>query len=170
MSKITDLYDYFLEFPECKNLLPITTEVERGKEIFFPRGSSSVYAVTNEKYDVLGNYNSVFEPYYSVYDDWQMNLYRYADANDDTQNETNINISYYQDVENICNRLLSNNQQRILPDYNGLKVFAIIPTGTMPVVWGADTNNQQITYAITIRVYYVNPNKRIDVEFNEYQN
>lgn len=166
MSKITDLYDYFLKCPECKNLLPITGEADRGKEIFFPRGSSPVYAVTNESYDVLGNYNSVFEPYSSVYDDWQMNLYRYADPNDETQDETNINISYYEDVEKICNWLLANNENRDLPDYNGLKIFAIIPTGTMPVIWGADTDNQQITYAITIRVYYVNPNKAIGVEFD----
>ena len=45
MSKITDLYDYFLECPECKNLLPITGEADRGKEIFFPRGSSPIYGI-----------------------------------------------------------------------------------------------------------------------------
>ena len=165
MSKITDLYDYFLKCPECKNLLPITGEVDRGKEIFFPRGSSPVYGITNESYDVLGNYNSVFEPYSSVYDDWQMNLYRYADPNDETQDETNINIENYEDVEKICNWILQNNTNRYLPKYNGEKVVAIVPTGTMPNIWDADETKQMITYVITIRVYFVNPNPRIEVEY-----
>ena len=55
MSKITDLYDYFLQCPYLKQLLPITSEAERGKDIFFPRGSSPVYATQNENIDVLGN-------------------------------------------------------------------------------------------------------------------
>ena len=63
MSKITDLYDYFLQCPYLKQLLPITAEAERGKDIFFPRGSSPVYAMQNENIDVLGNYNGTMTTY-----------------------------------------------------------------------------------------------------------
>ena len=165
MSKITDLYDYFLNCPQCQDLLPITGEATRGKEIFFPRGSSPIYATQNENLDVLGNYNSTFSPYPSLYEDWQMNLYRYADPNDETQDKTNINIENYEDVEKICNWILQNNTNRYLPKYNGEKVVAIVPTGTMPNIWDADETKQMITYVITIRVYFVNPNPRIEVEY-----
>ena len=166
MSKITDLYDYFLECPYLKKLLPISAEEERGKDVFFPRGSSPIYAVTDERYDVLGNYNSTLTPYLSVYDDWQMNLYRYADPSDERQDKTNINIKKYDEVENVNKWILEKNGNKDLPNYNGLKIFGVVPAGTMPVIWGADTERQEITYAITIRVYYVNPNKPVEVEFN----
>ena len=166
MSKITDLYDYFLTFPQLKKLLPITSDAERGKDIFFPRGSSPIYAVTDENIDVLGNYNSNMTPYPSMYEDWQMNLYRAIDTNDETQDETNINLSYYDDVESVCNEILARNSQKDFPKYSGEKVFSILPTGSMPVIWGSDMSKELITYAITIRVYYVNPQPKIEVEFD----
>ena len=164
MSKITDLYDYFLTFPRLKKLLPITSDAERGKDIFFPRGSSPIYAVTDENIDVLGNYNSNMRPYPSMYDDWQINLYRGIDINDETQDETNINIYHYEDVESICNELFARNSKKHFPRYSGEKVFSIFPTGSMPIIWGSDMSKEMITYAITIRVYYVNPHKQIEVE------
>ena len=83
MSKITDLFDYFLNCPQLHDLLAISGEASKGKEIFFPRGSSPIYATQNENIDVLGNYNGTFLPFPSLYEDWQMNLYRHADPNDD---------------------------------------------------------------------------------------
>ena len=164
MSKITDLYDYFLEFSNLHDLLPVTAEAERGKEMFFPRGSTPIYGLQNEKIDVLGNYQGTFEPYLSIREDWQFNLFRYADPNDETQDGTNINIENYNDVQAVCNELLAKNAKKIFPNYGGENVIAIIPTGTMPVIWGADIGKQQITYAITIGVYYVNPHRRIEAE------
>ena len=165
MSKITDLFDYFLNCPQLHDLLAISGEASKGKEIFFPRGSSPIYATQNENIDVLGNYNGTFSPFPSLYEDWQMNLYRHADPNDETQDETNVNIEDYEDVEEICNWILRNNANRVLPKYNGEKVVAIIPTGTNPIVWDVDEAKQMITYVITIRVYFVNPNPRIEVEY-----
>ena len=166
MSKITDLYDYFLQCPYLKQLLPITAEAERGKDIFFPRGSSPVYATQNENIDVLGNYNATMTPYPSIFEDWQMNCYRYADPNDETQDSENINIVNHDEVEKICKWLFDKNSARELPCYAGEKVFAVVPTETKPGIWGADVDRQEIVYAITIRVYYVNPQPKIEVEFD----
>lgn len=168
MSKITDLYDYFLQCPHLKSLLPITTEIERGKDVFIPRGSSPVYAIVNENVDVVGNYNSIMMPFPSIFEDWQINCYRYADPNDETQNGDNINIINHDDVEKICKWLFEKNAKKQLPEYGGEKVFGIIPTETKPGIWGADVDRQQIVYAITIRVYFVNPNERVEVEVDGY--
>lgn len=165
MSKITDLYDYFLKCPQCQELLPITGAVERGKEIFFPRGSSAVYANQNEQFDVIGNYSSTFTPYKSIYEDWQINFYKDAEPNDEIQDERNINILSYEDVEEVCKWILQNNAKRILPKYNGEKVIAIVPTGTMPIIWDTEEMKKIIAYAITVRIYFINPHPKIEVEY-----
>jgi hypothetical protein len=165
MSKTTDLYDFFLECPYCQDLLPISADTSRGADVFFPRGSSSIYALQNERLDVLGNYSCTMMPYPSIFEDWQMNCYRETDPNDETQNGNNLNIIAHDEVEKICKWILEKNAKRELPKYSGERVFAIIPTETKPAIWGADALTNEIVYAIIVRVYFVNPEKMIDIEY-----
>ena len=169
MSKITSLFDYMRLCPKLNKLWAIVGEAERGSQVIFPRGSSPIYGMQNERVDVVGNYEGVLAPYASIYEDFQINMYQYADPNDESDAAENVNVLSYQDVEDVCSWILSQNAKRILPVVEGLRIISIEPTGTIPTIWGADEDKQMVAYAITIRLRYVNPNPRIEVEY-EYTN
>lgn len=176
MSKITDLFDFMIECPELSGLWLITAEADRGTRVIFNRGSSSVYNMQNEMIDVLGGYSGLLMPYPSVYEEFQINMYQPADPRDSNTGENNINALSYQETENVCTWLFNQNApdkitgKRNLPKFGDEKVIAIIPTGTTSTIWGYDENKQIIIYAITARVYYVNTQPKIEVEFNGIEN
>ena len=166
MSKITSLFDYMRLCPQLSKLWPIVGESERGARIIFPRGSSPIYGMRNEMVDVAGNYEGILAPYASIYEDFQINMYQYADPKDKSEAESNMNVLSYQEVEDVCTWILEQNSKRVLPNIDGIRVISIEPTGTIPTVWGTDEEQQTIAYAITVRLRYVNPNPQIGVEFN----
>lgn len=165
MSKISSLFDYMRLCPSLTNLWSIVGEAERGTQVIFPRGSSPIYGMENEIKDVTGNYEGIMFPYPSIYEDFQINMYQYADPNDDSTGSNNVNVLSYQEVEDVCTWLLAQNANRKLPQIDGMRIISIEPTGTMPTVWGADEDKQIIAYAITVRLRYVNPNPQIEVEY-----
>lgn len=164
MSKITTLFNYMRQCPQLNNLWSIMGEAEEGAQIIFPRGSSPIYEAQNERFDVADDYNCTLQPYPSIFEDFQINMVQHADPNDDTYGADNVNVLSYQEVEDVCSWVLKQNAVRNLPKINGLRVVSIEPTGTSPVVWSVDEGEQLIVYAITVRLRYVNPNPRIDVE------
>lgn len=164
MSKITTLFNYMRQCPQLNNLWSIMGEAEEGAQIIFPRGSSPIYAAQNERFDVAAGYNCTLQPYPSIFEDFQINMVQHADPNDDTYGADNVNVLSYQEVEDVCSWVFKQNAVRNLPKINGLRVVSIEPTGTSPVVWSVDEGEQLIVYAITVRLRYVNPNPRIDVE------
>lgn len=164
MSKITSLFNYMRQCPQLNNLWSIMGEAEEGAQIIFPRGSSPIYAPQNEFFDAVDGYNCTLQPYPSIFEDFQINMVQRADPNDDTYGADNVNVLSYQEVEDVCSWVLTQNAERNLPKINGLRVVSIEPTGTSPVVWSVDEGEQLIVYAITVRLRYVNPNPRIDVE------
>ena len=163
MSKISSLFNFLRQCPQLNNLWSIVGEADEGAQIIFPRGSSPIYAVTDEYFDNLGAYNGTLEPYPSIYEDFQIDMVQKTDPNDDREDENNVNVMEYDEVEAVCNWILQQNSIRNLPDFGGLKVLSIEPTGTAPVVWSVDEGEQLVVYAITVRVRYVNPNPRMDV-------
>ena len=164
MSKISDLFNYMRQCPQLNNLWSIVGDMEEGSQIIFPRGSSPAYAMANEGFDVAGGYNGIMEPYPSIFEDFQINMVQHADPNDGSYDINNVNIMSYQDVEDVCSWVFKQNSNRNLPKFGQLNVISIETTGTAPVVWGSDKSEQIIVYAITVRVRYVNPYARIDVE------
>lgn len=164
MSKITTLFNYMRQCPQLNNLWSIIGDADEGAQIIFPRGSSPIYAAQKEGFDVYDNYNCILQPYPSIFEDFQINMVQRADPNDDTYGADNVNVLSYQDVEDVCSWVLAQNANRNLPKINGLRVVSIEPTGTAPVVWSVDEGEQLIVYAITVRLRYVNPNPRIDIE------
>ncbi len=165
MSKISSLFDYMRQCPQLTNLWSIVGEAEEGTQIIFPRGSSSIYAPQDEKFDVCGDYSCTLQPYPSIFEDFQIDMVQHIDPNDDTEGESNVNVLSYQEVEDVCSWLLAQNAIRNLPKIEGMRVISIEPTGTAPVVWSVDEGEQMIVYAITVRLRYVNPNPRIEVEY-----
>lgn len=165
MSKISSLFDYMRQCPQLTNLWPIVGEAEEGAQIIFPRGSSSIYAPQNEMLNVYDGYSCTLQPYPSIFEDFQIDMVQRIDPNDDTEDENNINVLSYQEVEDVCSWLLAQNAIRNLPQIEGMRVISIEPTGTAPVAWSVDEGEQIIVYAITVRLRYVNPNPRIEVEY-----
>ena len=169
MSKISSLFDFMRLCPNLTNLWSIVGESERGTQVIFPRGSSPIYGMENEITDIIGNYEGTMVPYPSIYEDFQINMYQYADPSDDSTDSNNVNVLSYQEVEDVCTWILEQNKNRILPRIDGVQVISIEPTGTMTTIWGTDEDQQMIAYAITVRLRYVNPNPQIEVEY-EYTN
>ena len=165
MSKISTLFEYMRQCPQLENLWSIFGEIEKGSQIIFPRGSSPIYAVENESWDVTGEYVGVLSPCPSIFEDFQIDMVQSSDPNDDRVTADNINIVSYDKVEQVCSWLLEQNSKRNLPQIEGLRVLSIEPTGTAPVVWSVDDSKQLIVYAITVRLRYVNPNPRIDMRY-----
>lgn len=163
MSKITVLFNYMRQCPQLNNLWSIVGEADEGAQIIFPRGSSPIYAATSEGFDIMDNYTGQLTPYPSIFEDFQINMVQRADPNDDRTDSDNINVLSYQEVEDVCNWVLTQNANRNLPHIHGLTVLSIEPTGTAPVVWSVDEGEQLIVYAITVRLRYINPNPRIDI-------
>ena len=165
MSKVTDLFDYMRQCPEVTDLWGFASEGEIGTQLIFSRGSSPIYSMQNEQIDVIGNYSGTAVPYPSIFEDFQMNMYKPYDPRDNSYGEDNVNVLSYQECENVCNWLLEQNNKRNLPKINGLKVITIEPTGTTPTFWNRPEEEPIAVYAITVRLRYVNPNKRIGVEY-----
>lgn len=163
MSKISELFNYMRQCPQLNNLWSIIGEIEEGSQIIYPRGSSPVYEMVNEGFDVTEAYNGVMMPYPSVFEDFQINMVQTADPNDDSYEADNVNIMSYQEVEDVCKWVFEQNCRRNLPQLQGLKVISVETTGTAPVVWSSDEKNQLIVYAITLRLRYVNPYPRVDI-------
>lgn len=166
MSKISTLFEYMRQCPQLNNLWSIFGEIEKGSQIIFPRGSSPIYAVEDEGFDVADEYNGTLAPYPSIFEDFQVDMIQRIDPNDDRNTADNINIVSYDEVEQVCTWLLEQNAKRNLPKIEGLKVLSIEPTGTAPIVWSVDDGQQLIVYAITVRLRYVNPNPRINMSYD----
>ena len=163
MSKYANLVNYFRECPGLKQLLGIAGVEERGNCIILPQGASPATQF-NDGYDVHGDYRCEIEPYPSVYEDFQINCYKWYDVNDISRPDGNVNVLSYDEVQSICDWVREQNDNNNFPDI-GEKVTSIDCEPFVPQIQYVNSQEEIVAYFITVRVRYVNPRRKKVVEY-----
>lgn len=155
MSKYANLVNYFRECPQLKNLWSIAATEDRGVNVILPHGASPA-SQYSERVDVDGIYECEIEPYLSVYEDFQINCYKWYDVNDSSLPEKNVNVLSYDEVQSVCDWVRKQNENNKFPDI-GEKVISIECEPFVPQIQYVNLQEEIVAYFITIRVRYVNP-------------
>ena len=163
MSKYANLVNYFRQCPELKKLLGIAGVEERGNYIILPQGASPAVQF-DDGIDCLGNYECEITPYSSVYEDFQINCYKWYDVNDTSRPDGNVNILSYDEVQSICEWVREQNDNNNFPDI-GEKVVSIDCEPFVPQIQYVNAPEEIVAYFITVRVRYVNPRKKKVIEY-----
>ncbi len=164
MSKYANLVNYFRQCPELKQLLGIAGFEERGNCIILPQGASPAVQYS-EGVDTIGMYECEIEPYLSVYEDFQINCYKWYDANDTSKPERNVNVLSYDEVQSICDWVREQDENNNFPDI-GEKVIAIDCEPFVPQIQYVNSQEETVAYFITVRIRYVNPRRKKVVEYD----
>lgn len=162
-DKYVILFEYFRQCPYLKNLLSIASEADKGNTVILPQGASPMWQY-QEKFDTLGNYEAVIEPYPSVYEDFQINCYEWYDVNDTRPPQYNENVLTYQEVSNVCKWVKEQNELRNFPEI-GEKIVSIECNPFVPQIRYVDNDTNTVGYFVTVRIRYVNRFKRACVEY-----
>lgn len=167
MDKYAVLFNYFRQCPYLKNLMSIASLQEEGNTVILPQGASPAVQY-QEEFDVNGYYNCTIEPYPSVYEDFQINCYRYYDVNDTNPPVYNGNILTYEEVVGVCDWVKAQNEANNFPDI-GEMIVSIETNPFVPQVRYVDEKNNIVCYFITVRLRYVNrtPRKTVEYEFTD---
>ena len=140
---------------------------EEGNTVILPQGASPAVQY-QEQLDVNGFYECTIEPYPSVYEDFQINCYRYYDVNDTNPPQFNGNVLTYREVVGVCNWVKAQNEANNFPDI-GEMIVSIETNPFVPQVRYVDEKNNIVCYFITVRLRYVNrtPRKTVEYEFTD---
>ena len=156
MSKITDLFDYLRTCPQLQDLWSIGATEDMGVSVIFPQGSSQAFQYQESK-DTLGGYNCEMIPFPSIYEDYQINLYKYYQASDQSSPQYNINVLNYDECQAVCDWIMEQNAIKNLPSITGLEIVSIECNPLTPQVLYVNVEENTIGYFITVRLRYVNP-------------
>lgn len=169
MSKYAEIFSYMMQCPQLADLWSIAATEELGNSVILPQGASDVVQY-QENTDVNGCYECTIEPYPSVFEDYQINCFRFYDVNDNSKPEANINVLTLDDVQSICDWVEEQNGNNNFPtitDKNGkrLNVVSVECRPINPQIRYVNQRENIIAYFITLRVRYVNTRIRKQIEY-----
>lgn len=164
MSKYSEIFDFFRTCPALADLWSIAATEDIGVNVILPQGASPVVQY-QEYIDNLGGYNCDIVPYPSVYEDYQINCYRWYDTKDSSEPEYNQNVLSLDEVQSICDWIKGQNETGNLPQITGEKVVSIECNPYIPQIRYINEVENTIGYFITVRIRYVNKAQRRSVEY-----
>lgn len=164
MAKYAEIFNYFRQCPLLADLWSIGAVEEMGNSVILPQGASPAVQY-NEQIDVAGNYNCEIVPYPSIYEDYQINCYRFYDNKDSNKPSSNINVLTIEEVQEICDWVKEQNDSGNLPQITGEKVVAVECVPFVPQIRYVNTTENTIAYFITARIRYVNRMQRRTIEY-----
>lgn len=164
MSKYVNLVNYFKTCPQLKSLWSIAATEDRGVNVILPQGASPAVQYS-EDVDVNDTYECTIEPYLSVYEDFQINCYKWYDVNDTSSPEKNVNILSYDEVQAVCDWVREQDENNNFPDI-GEKVVSITCEPFVPQIQYVNSQEEIVAYFITVRIRYVNPRKKKVIEYD----
>lgn len=167
MSKYAKIFEYFRQCPELENLWSVAATEDRGVRVILPQGASPSVQY-QEKFDTLGGYECIVEPYPSVYEDFQINCYEWYDVNDDSAPMRNENVLTLEQVTSICDWVKQQNDVGNFPEI-GEKIVSIECNPFVPQIRYVNPEENTVGYFITVRLRYVNrtPRKTVEYEFTD---
>ena len=160
MSKYDEIFSYLSGCPQLKSLWSIWAEKANGANIILPQGTSARRTV-NEFIDNTGAYNADIRPLPSVYEEYQINCYRYA-----APNENSFNVLTLDEVQAICDWITEQDENGNLPAVTGKHAVSIEPFPFNPQIRFIDPDSGLVCYFITVRITYVNTARARTVEYN----
>ena len=167
MDKYAVLFDYFRQCPYLEKLMSIAGESKRGNTVILPQGASPAVQY-QERFDTLGVYECIIEPYPSVYEDFQINCYEWYDTKDNNPPFVNENLLTYQDVCGVCDWIKAQNEANNFPNI-GEMIVSIECNPFVPQIRYVDPDTNTVGYFITVRLRYVNrtPRKTVEYEYTD---
>ena len=143
--------------------MSIASDTNRGNTVILPQGASAVVQY-QEKFDTLGFYECVIEPYPSVYEDFQINCYEFYDVKDTNPPKINENVLTYEEVCAVCDWVKEQNEKNNFPEIDE-KIISIECNPFVPQIRYVDPDTNTVGYFITVRIRYVNRAQRKSVEY-----
>jgi hypothetical protein len=129
----------------------VTTGQENdGDNVVLPY-STSARRNLSDYIDTTGAYNMDIMPTASVYEEYQIQCYRMAYAE-----ENATNILTLDEVQGICDWVIEQDEQGNLPQITGKQVVAVEPFPFNPQVAGRDVDSNLWKWYFTLRITYVN--------------
>jgi hypothetical protein len=169
MSKYSEIFEYMRTCPALDDLWSIGAVEAVDAAVILPQGASPSVQY-QESIDVVGNYEAIIEPYPSVYEDYQINCFKFYDAKDDSSPNANINVMSLDEVQSICDWVAEQNANNNLPRITGKQVVSIECNPFVPQIRYVNEQENIIAYFITVRIRYVNPTRRKSVVFDAGEN
>ena len=157
MSVIAGIFEFMRQCPQLAQLWSIGGVEEADISVILPQGASEAVQY-NEFTDVTDGYNGEIIPFPSVYEDFQINCFKFYDTNDNGSPAMNINVMSYDDVRAVCDWISAQDDAGNFPDI-GKNVISIECTPFVPQIRYVNEQENIIAYFITVRVRYVNPKR-----------
>ena len=161
MSIITGLFEWLRECPQLKDLFSIGAREDVGNCVILPQGASEQMQFS-ESLDVLDGYECKMAPFPSVYEDFQINCYKFYDTNDSGAPAQNVNVLSYDDVRSVCDWVSAQDDAKNFPNI-GKNVVSVSCTPFVPQIGYVNEQENTIAYFITLRVRYVNTKRERSV-------
>jgi hypothetical protein len=162
MDKYINLFEYFSQCPQLKKLWSIAATEDEGTNVILPQGASPAVQFI-EKTDVTGNYSCDVIPYPSLYEDFQINCYRYYDPKDSNSPNDNVNVLELAEVEKVCKWVEEQNNKREYPNI-GEKIVYMECLPFVPQIRYTNPDESIVCYYITVRIRYVNCKETVSIE------
>lgn len=154
MSKYQEIFDWLKTCPIFFNRLYFASaEANEGDNVVLPFGTSE-RRILSDNYDVDGYYCGTITPLPSVYEEYQIQCYRYISAE---QNE--LNIMTLDEVQEVCDWICEQDEIGNFPYIKNKRVIAVEPFPFNPQVAGRDVETGLWKWYFTLRITYQNTAK-----------
>ena len=161
MNKQTIITQWLKQCPILQDLWNISAYEQDGANVIMPSGTSYRRSITDERFNVLGEYEANIVPLPSVYEEYQINCYRTI-----AENNNDFNTLNFEDVDNVIDWITQQDDIGNFPQFENAKVIAVECFPFIPQIRGIDPDTNLICYYITLRITYVNTAKPRVIEYD----
>lgn len=134
--------------------MPVAGKEETYTEVILPAGGSATGTVGGN-FDTLGGYEGYVNPIPSIYEDYQINCYRYYDVKDNNPPKYNSNALTADEVNKIYEWVAEQDGKNNFPDVSE-KIITVECTSLQPYIRYVDESKNIVCYVVPFRVWYVN--------------
>lgn len=154
MSKYQEILDWLKTCPVfAERLYFASAEENDGDNVVIPFGTSARVAL-NDYWDTNGYYCGSITPLPSVYEEYQVQCFRYIGAE-----ENQLNILTLDEVQYVCDWIIEQDEKRNFPRITGKRIISVEPFPFNPQAAGRDVETGLWKYIFTLRITYQNTAK-----------
>lgn len=151
MSKYKEIFDWLRTCPVFASRLSFASaETSDGDNVILPFGTSARRSL-NDYIDAQGCYCGNITPFPSVYEEYQVQCFRYIGAEQD-----DYNIMTLDDVQAVCDWIVEQDEKRNFPQITGKRVISVEPFPFNPQAVGRDAETGLWKWYFTLRITYQN--------------
>ena len=149
--------------PQLAALWSIGGTETANNSVILPQGASEAVQY-EEQFDNLDCYEGNIIAMPSVYEDFQINCFKFFDNKDGSDPSTNVNVLSYDKVRAVCDWVSAQDDKQNFPVI-GKDVISIECVPFVPQILYVNEQENVIAYFITLRVRYVNTKRGRPVEY-----